>query len=147
MNPANQAILDECRRHYDFYKRTETLQSSGMHAVTFHQLKELERIVHEEFVPGYRADLSGCGPCIGAHLTYVYRKYDDWLAQQPVKVAATFPVNDRPIKEVVISSEVYEDANGNTVWEVKTKKAETPEETKTRLSDPNRIIKRRAKRK
>ncbi len=145
MNQQNRAILDNCRKHLEFYLRTETLQNSGMHAVTFHELKELERVMNEEFLPGYRADLSGCGPCIGAHLKYVYKKYDEWLAAQPIRVEATFPVNDPPdlTPKSMIPFNTGVPPDGSIVISFK----ETDEERKARLSDPNRIVKRRKKRK
>lgn len=127
---------------------------------------ELLNILREEFMPGYPPP-HDCGNCLFNLVTVLYEKFDEYMAAQPkpeVIVAASFPKNEPPfdpdyaaflawrrgqnvVKESVISTEIYKDENGNTVWDTKTVKAETAEEKKSRLSDPNRVIKRRSKRK
>jgi hypothetical protein len=104
---------------------------------------EIYNLIREEFDPGYVNDTQ-CPPCAFAIIKDGFRMFDDAVKKEkeskPLIVAATFPKQEPGEYVAYVDMENMDD-------NVKRILLETPEERKVRLADPNRIIKRRAKRK
>lgn len=88
MNPANQQYLEDNMQHLinaraDFFKHLGGETRSNF-----------ERIMSEEFRPGYRADL-GCDKCALEMMKILGIHYQQWKDSQPppepVTVNANFP--------------------------------------------------------
>jgi hypothetical protein len=149
-----QENIDFLERNRLCYKEVLGHPSHGRSATLANKIdSELLAILREEFMPGYPAP-SDCGNCLFNMVTILYEKFDEYLASQPKKavvIQASFPKNDAPS----IADAEYEEFlrwkefknKKNTVVHIHGETVETPEQRKARLSDPNRIIKRRAKRK
>ena len=85
MKKENKEFLDSNRHFYEQMLRADTLSGLG------HQTKtEMERVMRDEFNPGYTADLN-CATCIFEMVKRLYHNYDRWLSDNPIKVAANFP--------------------------------------------------------
>jgi hypothetical protein len=52
----------------------------------------MQEIIGKYWQSGYNTDL-WCGPCVSDMVLKLYRHYDEWIAEQPVKVEANFPSN------------------------------------------------------
>lgn len=87
MNPANRALLDDMRHHHTTLVKAFYLR--GLNAI---ERDNMQRIMREEFQPGYQADL-WCPSCAADMVLLLYRHYDEWLAKQPLEVQANFPSN------------------------------------------------------
>lgn len=119
---------------------------------------EVYALIQEEFDPGYINDTQ-CPPCAFSIIKEGFRLFDQAVKNEaqakPLIVAATFPkqeptLNIPVIEDVTEFGTISEDgaAMNLALPKIKiTSRPETAEETKARLTDPNRIIKRRAKRK
>lgn len=119
---------------------------------------EIYNLIREEFDPGYENDTQ-CPPCAFAIIKEGFRLFDQAVKQEqeakPLIVAATFPKQEPMpslpipgVTTIVKQSEVSPEEWAHIVKMAEMqKKMETQMETKARLADPNRIIKRRAKRK
>jgi hypothetical protein len=70
MKPENQKILNDCRIYFN-----QLSQGLKVHGISFHQRKELERIIDEEFQPGYRANFE-CEACINEMIVLAFYYYD-----------------------------------------------------------------------
>lgn len=87
MAPEDKQFLDDNRTHYD------TLVNAGyLRGLSGETRQRMQDIIREYFQPGYHTDL-WCPPCVSDMLKKLYRHYDEWLAQRPVKVEANFPSN------------------------------------------------------
>lgn len=89
MRPENKQFLDEQRHHHETLVKAFYLRS-----LSGEVRSRMQQIIAEEFQPGYSTDL-WCGPCVQAMILKLYKHYDEWLAQQPVTVHASFPLNDQ----------------------------------------------------
>ncbi len=95
MNPANKATLDALEHFHTTFQKDKTI--SGL---TQQNKTDLLRVMREEFWPGYTYD-EWCPHCAVKFLQDVYRKYNEWKADniEPVaevakiKIRATFPKN------------------------------------------------------
>jgi hypothetical protein len=91
MKTENKETLD---RHYHHWKTLRDAQY--LRGLNVHERADMLRILREEFWPGYTYD-EWCSSCVTQMVTHLYQRYDKWLSEQPVVVAATFPVNNKPI--------------------------------------------------
>jgi hypothetical protein len=93
MKPANKKFLDDNRHHH-----TTLIKAQYLRHLNANEREGMQRVMREEFQPGYSADL-WCPPCCAEMVRMLYRLYDDWLATnpdpptEPLKVAASFPSN------------------------------------------------------
>lgn len=87
MKPENRALLNQWRHHHETL--TKAFYMRGLNA---HEREGMQRIMREEFQPGYSTDL-WCPPCVSDMVKKLYRHYDEWLAKQPVTIHANFPSN------------------------------------------------------
>jgi len=112
MKPENRAFIEKHRNHWITLRDAFYLRSldGGTRS-------EMQRILGEEFAPGYNTDL-WCGPCVTDMVKLLYTNYERWLAAnpdpvdppqpetmpaevvpeepgQPIKVPATFPKHKR----------------------------------------------------
>jgi hypothetical protein len=99
MTPSNIATLD---KHYHHWL---TLRDGGyLRGLNVHERTDMHRVLQEEFWPGYVYD-EWCGSCVADMVKEVYSRYDKWKAEQPkaepIVVAASFPVHDKPEDEIL----------------------------------------------
>jgi hypothetical protein len=87
MKPENKAFLDANRHHYETFKKAQYMRH-----LNAHEREGMQRVMREEFQPGYNSDL-WCPPCVADMVVKLYERYDEWLSQQPVTVHANFPSN------------------------------------------------------
>jgi hypothetical protein len=75
------------------------VQAQYMKGLNGQERDDMQRIMSEEFQPGYHADL-WCPPCVSDMILTLYRLYDAWLAAQPpespITVQASFPKHYPP---------------------------------------------------
>jgi hypothetical protein len=87
MTPSDIQFLNDNRTHHD------TLINAGyLRGLSGETRTRMQNIIRENWEPTYHTDL-WCPPCISDMLKKLYRLYDEWLAKQPVTVAANFPSN------------------------------------------------------
>ena len=89
MTAENKKFLDDNRHHWltltkAFYLRHLNANERG----------GMERVMNEEFQPGYRCDLS-CPHCVAEMVKLLYRRYDEWLEAHPIQIFATFPLHKK----------------------------------------------------
>ena len=87
MTPENIQFLDNNRHHHETLIKAFYMRSLSAEVRT-----RMQQIIADEFQPGYSTDL-WCAPCVTEMVKKLYRHYDEWLAQQPVTVNASFPSN------------------------------------------------------
>jgi hypothetical protein len=87
MTPETIQFLNDNRHHH-----TTLVKAFYLRSLSGEVRSRMQQIIADEFQPGYSTDL-WCGPCISAMVLKLYKHYDEWLAQQPVKVEANFPSN------------------------------------------------------
>lgn len=87
MTPDDIQFLNDNRHHYDTLVKAFYLRSLSAETRT-----RMQTIIGKYWQPGYHTDL-WCAPCVVDMVKKVYRHYDEWLAQQPIKVEANFPSN------------------------------------------------------
>jgi len=92
MTPENKAFLEANRHHYD-----TVIKAGYVRHLNANEREGMQRIMREEFQPGYHTDL-WCGPCLFDMVKLLYTRYDQWLSEQPkeIIVAASFPKIDKP---------------------------------------------------
>lgn len=76
MKPENKAFLEENRKHWITLRDAKYLRH-----LDGRTREEMRRVMAEEFVPGYTADL-WCPPCVSEMITSLYRYFEDWEARQ-----------------------------------------------------------------
>lgn len=89
MNQANQQYLEE-NKHYWLTLR-DAFYLKGLSGDT---RSNFQRIMAEEFQPGYTADL-WCPACAAEMVKQLYQRYEQWQAAQPITVEASFPKHDK----------------------------------------------------
>ena len=87
ITPEDKQFLDDNRHHHDtlvkaFYLRSLSGEVRG----------KMQDIIGRYWQPGYSTDL-WCANCVSDMVVKLYRHYDEWIAQQPVTVHASFPSN------------------------------------------------------
>lgn len=87
MTPEDIQFLNDNRHHYDTLIKAFYLRS-----LSGEVRSRMQDIIGRYWQPGYHADL-WCPPCCVDMIKKLYRHYDEWLAQQPVKIEANFPSN------------------------------------------------------
>lgn len=87
MKPENKQFLDDNRHHH-----TTLVKAFYLRSLSAEVRSKMQQIIADEFQKGYSTDL-WCGPCVTEMVLKLYRHYDEWLAQQPIKVEANFPSN------------------------------------------------------
>lgn len=80
MKSENKIFLDENRHHHDTLVKAFYLRS-----LTGVTRETMQRVMSEEFQPGYATDL-WCPPCVSDMVLALYRNYDNWIASQPAEV-------------------------------------------------------------
>lgn len=96
MTPSNKATLDKHYHHWVTLRDAQYLRG-----LNIHEREDMVRVLREEFWPGYTYD-EWCSSCVADMVRTLYTRYDKWLSEQPppepepIIVAATFPVNDKP---------------------------------------------------
>lgn len=124
MTPSNKATLD---KHYHHWRTLRDAQY--LRGLNIHEREDMVRVLREEFWPGYTYD-GWCGSCVADMVRTLYTRYDKWLSEQPppepepIIVAASFPVNDKP----EIGQQIDPDRRGNSNTFVDTKGAGTEED-------------------
>jgi hypothetical protein len=91
MTPEDIQFLDDNRHHYDTLIKAFYLRS-----LSGEIRSRMQEIIGKYWQPGYNTDL-WCGPCVSDMVKKLYRHYDEWIAQQPVTVEASFPSNKESI--------------------------------------------------
>jgi len=87
MTPETIQFLNDNRIHH------ETLTKAFyMRSLSANVRERMQNIIRENWESTYHTDL-WCGPCVSDMVLKLYRHYDEWLAQQPVTVQASFPSN------------------------------------------------------
>jgi hypothetical protein len=87
MTPEDIQFLDDNRHHYDTLIKAFYLRS-----LSGEIRSRMQEIIGKYWQSGYNTDL-WCGPCVSDMVLKLYRHYDEWIAEQPVKVEANFPSN------------------------------------------------------
>jgi hypothetical protein len=77
MKTANKIFLDKNRHHYD-----TIIKAGYLRGLNVHEREGMQRVMGEEFQPGYHTDL-WCGPCLFDMVKLLYQRYDAWVATQP----------------------------------------------------------------
>jgi hypothetical protein len=95
MKPENKGFLEDNRHHWHTLRDAQYLRH-----LDGNTRSEMQRIMGEEFRPGYTADL-WCPPCVSEMLSSLYREFEKWEAAQ----AATLP----PIGINVVGSDAIPD--------------------------------------
>jgi hypothetical protein len=94
MTQANIKYLEDHRNVVDEIVNAQT-------ATRANAIKgELLRIMQEEFLPGY-VILDSCGSCLFDLVRQLYRRFDEWKAQNMAtleKVKASFPAATKEVK-------------------------------------------------
>lgn len=88
MTPENKKYLDDNIGYWITLRDAFYLR--GLNGET---RSNFQRIMSEEFVPGYTADL-WCPQCCMDMVKNLYQHYERWQAAQPVIVEANFPKQD-----------------------------------------------------
>src|SRR4051812_2419526 len=90
MNPANKSFLEANRTHWITLRDAFYIRH-----LDGNTRSEMQRIMGEEFRPGYTSDL-WCGVCVADMVTALYQEFEKWEAANPV---ITFEENPTPIPE------------------------------------------------
>jgi hypothetical protein len=87
MKPENKAFLEANWHHWETLKNAQYLK--GLNA---HERENFQRIMSEEFQPGYTADL-WCPTCCADMVRLLYTRYEAWKAAnpEPIEMKANFP--------------------------------------------------------
>lgn len=86
MKPENKKFLEDNRHHW------VTLRDAFyMRLLDGNTRSEMQRVMGEEFRPGYAKDL-WCPPCVSELVTDLYREFEKWEAAQ-----------EKALREVMIS--------------------------------------------
>jgi hypothetical protein len=101
MKPENKEFLDKHRHHYD-----TVIKAGYVKHLNAHEREGMQRVMREEFQPGYTADL-WCPPCLFDMVKQLYQRYDNWLAAQMIEepqpientLGEVEPVNPLNIKD------------------------------------------------
>jgi hypothetical protein len=89
--PEDIQFLNDNRHHHETLIKAFYLRS-----LSGEIRSRMQEIIGKYWQPGYHTDL-WCGPCVTEMVKLLYRHYDEWLAQQPVTVEASFPSNKENI--------------------------------------------------
>jgi len=90
MKPENKQFLEDNYHHWITLRDAQFLR--GLNA---NEREGMMRVMSEEFQPGYTCDL-WCNSCVVGMVTRLFTLYDQWKAEQPIVVAAAFPLNEQP---------------------------------------------------
>lgn len=109
MKLENREFLDTNRHHY-----TTLVNAGYVQHLDQHTRENILRIIHEEFAPGYLAQL-WCQSCVADLIKFAYVQYDKWIAVQPKDepivdtpaeperdhVRMTFPIQEALVQEPI----------------------------------------------
>lgn len=98
MKPENKAFLDSNRHHHDTLVKAFYLRH-----LDGNTRSEMQRIMSEEFQPGYTSDL-WCAPCVSDMVLALYRRYDEWLVANPPPVEMVEPVIVNPSESIQVKA-------------------------------------------
>lgn len=111
MNPENLSYLQSKRTKLKYLVQSQSGQLDASERENF------QRIIREEFWPGYQTDL-WCSSCAFKMVELLHQKFEEWLSieearqklqaetaaieaevkpEEPLVVAASFPVNEKPL--------------------------------------------------
>lgn len=90
MKPENLKFLEDTYHHWQTLRDAQYLK--GLNG---HEREGMQRVMAEEFRPGYTADL-WCPSCVADMVRLLYTSYDQWKIDNPVKIEE--PVNAEPVK-------------------------------------------------
>lgn len=79
MKSQNSQLLDECRVYYN-----QLIQDGSVHGISMRQRLEIERVIRDEFLPGYYAGRD-CETCIYEMIKLAYMFYDKYLKDEASK--------------------------------------------------------------
>lgn len=79
MKAANKAFLEENINHWHTLRDAQYLRH-----LDGNTRAEMQRILQEEFSPGYITDL-WCSPCVATMVKLLYQRYEDWKEKNPEK--------------------------------------------------------------
>ena len=98
MKPENKVFLDENRYHH-----TTLVQAFYLRSLSGVTRETMQRVMSEEFQPGYATDL-WCPPCVSDMVLALYRSYDHWISIQPAEVIPeVIPVISDPDTSLVVT--------------------------------------------
>lgn len=89
MKAENIKFLEENKRHWITLR-----DAQYMNGLNSHEREGMQRVMSEEFQPGYSTDL-WCPPCVSEMVTKLYTNYERWQEENKkkdeIKVTASFP--------------------------------------------------------
>lgn len=90
MTDENKAFLEEYYPFYQKFMKTQELRGMGGY-----ERQSMQRIANQEWNTGWSVDL-WCNTCFVDFFKDVFKRYEQWMAEQPITVAANFPKHDKP---------------------------------------------------
>ncbi len=84
----DRQFLEDNRDHYN-----TLINADYMRGLSGETRSRMQSIIRQYWESTYHTDL-WCPPCIAEMVKKLYKLYDEWLAQQPLTVHASFPLHD-----------------------------------------------------
>lgn len=130
MKPENKTFLDANRHHYD------TIVKAGyVRGLNAHEREGMQRVMGEEFQPGYHTDL-WCGPCLFDMVKLLYQRYDAWIAANE---KPSIPLNQEEINQndnAILSTATPEEKQLESATTPNTTNATSNDKAKCNEPDP-----------